>query len=653
VLLLSYQAKAEQLSARIANYDINVRLDVESKMLYGHTVLNWNNPSADVVEDLQFHMYYNAFKNSESTFMKERGIFDGILGNANDNDCRWSYTTIISMEDEYGNQLVNNMKYIQPDDGNIDDQTVLQVQLANPVEAFGSVTVEFTWEAKVPNIMPRTGYNKDYYFMVQWFPKVGVYEAEGTRGRERGGWSCHQYHSSGEYYGEFGVYQVAITLPSNYVVGASGELVHQAKEADEQTWVFHVDDVIDFGWTASPHFIVQEDQYKDTKIKYYTYPSKTHFSERYFRTIKNALAYMEEHVGPYPYSTLCIIDPPIHGIFSGAMEYPTFVSTTSFCFLPTGIKMPETLATHEFVHQYFMQMISTHEQDEPWMDEGMTTYWESRILDHFDGENSSTIDWLGIKVGNKEFNRWEYFGDKNYKIAEGSRKAREFNHGGYGSIAYNKTAMWLNTLEGIVGQDCMSAIWKSYFNRWKFKHPGGQDFIDVVNETVSKYHQKKFGENMNWFFAQVLYGTEECDYTIDEIDNNEILPKIGYLNNTEDCIAMPDENPNNAETKTYRSKVVVKRLGDMQLPIEVQINFEDGKQINESWSGFERSTEFSYTGTNKIISAEIDPEHKIDIDKNFINNSYTTAPQTKGIQKYFLRALSFIQHTMETVAFLI
>jgi len=639
-------ANAEQLSARTANYDITVRLDVEEKKLYGHTVLNWNNPSGDVVYDLQFHMYYNAFKNSESTFMRDRGIFDGILGSASDNDCRWSYTTITNIEDEFGNQLADNMKYIQPDDDNKNDQTVLQVPLATPVPPNGSVTVEFTWEAKVPNIMPRTGYNKDYYFMVQWYPKVGVYEAEGVRGRTEGAWSCHQYHSSGEYYGEFGVYQVAITVPENYVVAASGELVHQNKQAGEQTWVFHVDDVIDFAWSTSPHFTLQEEKFKNTKIKYYTYPSKEHFAPRYFRSIKNAISYMEEHVGDYPYPTLSIVDPPIHGIFSGAMEYPTFISTTGFCFLPEGIKMPETLATHEFVHQYFMQMISTHEQDEPWMDEGMTTYWEGRILDHFDGPKSATIDVMGIKIGNKEFNRWEYFDDENYKIAEGSRKAREYKHGGYGSIAYNKTAMWLYTLEGIVGKDCMAEIWKTYFNRWKFKHPNGQDFINVVNEIVPKYHNKSLGENMDWYFEQVLYGTVECDYKIARIENKETTQSYGFINNNIDCIEV------DGESNTYQSKVIIARMGEMQLPIDVKIMFEDGSHKMEKWDGKERSTEFTFVGDNKITAAQIDPEYKINLDKNFINNSYTLEPQSKGLRKYYLKALSMVQHTLETLTLL-
>ncbi|MDG2419254.1 MAG: hypothetical protein P8M17_09700, partial [Saprospiraceae bacterium] len=201
---LGFQSsKKAPLSAQIANYDIRVKLDINQKKLIAHTKLVWKNPSADTVSDLQFHLYYNAFKNSETTFFSEKGL-PSLFKTSLKDDCNWSWVEIQNMTDKYGNNLASNMHYIQPDDDNKSDQTVLRVPLPKPVLPNESIEIEFDWIGKIPKTMIRTGHNMDFYFMAQWYPKVGVYEPAGMRYAEKGGWNCHQYHSSGEYYGEFG-----------------------------------------------------------------------------------------------------------------------------------------------------------------------------------------------------------------------------------------------------------------------------------------------------------------------------------------------------------------------------------------------------------------------------------------------------------------
>jgi len=185
--------------------------------------------------------------------------------------------------------------------------------------------------------------------MVQWFPKLGVYEKAGMRYAEEDQWNCHQYHSSGEYYANFGTYDVSIKVPKGYIVGASGELAEKKETSDSTTWRYVIDDVIDFGWTASPQFVETKERWKNVEIKLLTYPEHVHCAGRYFGAVKAAFAYMDTHVGEYPYSTLTIVDPPIHGLFTGGMEYPTFISSVSFCFLPVGVRTPETLVVHEFI----------------------------------------------------------------------------------------------------------------------------------------------------------------------------------------------------------------------------------------------------------------------------------------------------------------
>lgn len=638
------------LSPRIASYDIDVTLEEVEKKLFADQTIYWKNISENPVSELQFHLYYNAFKNSESTFYNGSG---GISFANDANDCRWGWTNVLSLVDENGNELIERMEFIQPDDDNNKDQTVIRIPLEQAVEAGATVNFKMKWEAQIPNIAPRTGYNKDYHFMVQWFPKLGVYEPKGMRYATEDQWNCHQYHSSGEYYADFGNYNVKINVPKNYELGASGVLIEKTEVDDRNIWHFQANDVIDFAWTASPQFVVLKDKWRDVDLKLYCYPDHAHFAGRYFSTLKNAFEYLDENVGTYPYPSLSIVDPPIHGLFTGGMEYPMLISSLSFCFFPSGIKTPETLVVHEFVHQYFMQMIASHEQEEPWMDEGITTYYEGRILDHFYGSYESTIDVLGVKVGNAEFNRAEFLASENPKIADNTYKSRDYIHGGYGTIAYNKTAMWLKTLEGLVGLETQDAIFKRYFERWKFKHPCASDFEDVVNEVVLERHGTEFGENMTWFFDQVLRGSEACDYKLAAIYNNTKDKPTGFLENTEDCVLQSNEDVESEDRPYYESTVVIHRLGEVKLPIEVQVNFDDGTSVVEKWDGIRRSTEFNYKGTKKIISAEIDPERKIDLDSDFINNSLCVNACNTGIKKYFTKAILGIQHLMENLCFFI
>ena len=654
LLSFGFQSPSEvPMSNRVANYDMQVRLDTEQKKLFAHTKLVWKNPSADTVRDLQFHLYYNAFKNSESTFFTERGM-SAIFENQMKEDCAWSWVEIQKMTDENGNDLTAQMKYIQPDDDNAFDQTVLQVLLTHPVMPHETIEINFDWEAKIPKTMIRTGYNKDFYFMAQWFPKLGVYEPAGMRYAKKGGWNCHQYHSSGEYYADFGNYKVEMIVPDNFVIGSSGTMPHPPKNNNDntKTWTFEVEDVIDFAWGASPHFVEQTMDWKGVQIRLLTYPEHVHFKERYFFILPKALDYMEAHFGKYPYPSLTVIAPPYHGLFTGGMEYPTLFTSLNSCLLPEGIRSTEILTVHEFVHQYFMQMVASNEQEEAWMDEGITNFYEGQIMDKIFGEKSSTVDLFGVKMGNAESDRVTYFNMKNPSIAPNSLNSWEFPGGSYHTIQYSKSAVWLNTLKKILGTETFDEVMKTYFLRWKFKHPCANDFVDVVNEVVAQKYPEKFGENMNWFFQQVLYGTEICDYAVTSISNKSKNTPAGFFENVEDCTETEIlKNKNGAQL--YASNVTIQRLGSMRMPLDILVQFEDGTEVIEKWDGKETLKTFSYQKTTKVECAEIDPERKIYLDKNFLNNSLTKKPNHTGIRKYVNEFLFWMQNGMETMGMFI
>jgi len=632
------------ISPRIANYKMDVELDIDSKRLTGKTYLHWKNTGATAVDHLLFHMYYNAFRNSESTFFKERGVPEFLTKDI-DAECGWGWTHILSIQDEYGNELTD-LSYIQTDDDNQEDKTVLKVGLPSPIPAGGDLTLTYEWVAKIPKTMPRTGYNKEFYFFAQWFPKVGVYEPTGMRYATADAWNCHQYHSQGEYYSDFGNYEVSMTVPSNYVVASSGIQTGLEKESDNKTWHFKVDDVIDFTWAASPHLVKTSDKYGDTEINLYTYPDKQHLADRYIPTLKYCMQYLHQTLGEYPYPTISVVDPPIHGMYTGGMEYPTLITSLSFDIFPDGIKTAETLVVHEFIHQYFMQMIATHEVEEPWMDEGFTTYFEGRILSSYLGENTSTIDFLGMKAGNREWNRTEFF-NSNPVIASNARKSWQYKHGGYGTVSYNKTALWLETMEGLLGVQTMDEIFKTYFNRWKFKHPARQDFINVVNEITIKNHKEQFPSGMDWYLDQVLYGTGLCDYAVGSIENAKSTDKRGFFKDVDNCEKL--ENTYDG----YTSTLILNRLGEVTLPVEVKVTLDNGESSLYPWDGKERSAEIVIKGPHKIISAEIDPAKKIMLDHNLLNNLMKSKPNKGPVKSLSARLVTFFQHSLELISLLV
>ncbi len=614
ILSLVFCLSANAQAVSNSSYVMDIILDVENKKLTGKTTLDWTNTSEDDITEMYFHLYYNGFKNSESTFFKDDGGIPDFLSKDIDEVCGWGWSKINTIISENGKDLLPSLTFEQPDDSNSDDRTVFKIILDQPLAPGESVTLDIGWEAKIPKTMPRTGYNKDFYFFAQWFPKVGVYESKGIRGADKGKWNCHQYHGSGEYYADFSDYTVSMTVPKDYVVASSGQQLEHTIDEQVARWKFQVNDVIDFTWAASPHFELVEDTYKDISIKHYSYPYKSHVAPRYFNTLKFAMEFLEEHLGPYPYPTLTILDPPIHGLFTGGMEYPTLITSISFNFFPEGFRTPETLATHEYVHQYFMQMVASHEVEEPWLDEGFTTYWEARILDSL-FNNNSMICLSGVKVGTRAYNRHEFLNSEHPYIASNDLKSYEYIDGGYGTIAYNKTALWLQTLEGLIGQEVMDRIWKTYFLRWKFKHPCGRDFVDIVNEVVMETLSTEYPSGMDWFFEQTLYGTARCDYAVGSITELEPREIRGFFEDYDACEVLDSENSGK------KTRIELHRYGDMQLPVEIEVNYSDGSKSHSTWNGKGRSYSFVTQDTTSVLSVVIDPENKLYIDENVLNNS--------------------------------
>ena len=635
----------EPLSPRIVTYKIAVVLDPVQKMLTGNETLTWRNTSSDRVGELQFHLYLNGFKNTQSTFMKESG---GVNRGFELGEGGWGWTDVTSMKTADGEDLTQRIQFIHPDDANDQDQTVIRVPLSKPVLPGQTIQLQVVFKAQLPKVFARTGYYQNFFMLGQWFPKIGVYESAGQRYATHGEWNCHQFHANTEFYADYGVYDVDMTVPKEYVVGATGLPTLTKENGDgTKTVTYHAEDVHDFAWTASPSYVDLSDQWKDVKIRVLMQPQRVHQAVRYFESAKAALEYFDKHVGKYPYPNLTIVDPAYGASGAGGMEYPTLITAGSMWGIGKSVKFAELVTVHEFGHQYWYGLVGNNEFEEAWMDEGINQYYETRIMDDTYGNKSSAIDLPGIRMGDFEMTRVGYTAMRNPKISPTATHGWEFKQGEYGNLTYQKTAVFMTTLERLIGRPVMDTLMKTYFERWKFKHPSGKDFIAVVNEIVPKYHGMKFGKDLNWYFDQVLYGTDICDYELTLIENKEAPTPMGVFEKNGQRTTQSTTRAADSMRTMYDSRVVASRLGEIRLPTSVLVHFANGEEVREPWDGQSRWAEFKYHKSDKILWAKVDPDTTLVIDMNYNNNSKTTEPARAPIWKYTVKFLFWFQNILQ------
>ncbi|WP_405518264.1 M1 family aminopeptidase [Spirosoma sp. KNUC1025] len=348
---------------------------------------------------------------------------------------------------------------------------------------------------------------------------------------------------------------------------------------------------------------------------------------RYINAAKAALAYFDKHLGKYPFPNLTIVDPPLDAQGSFGMEYPTFITAGTAWFVPVGLRFPEEVVVHEFGHQYFMQLLATNEFEEAWLDEGFNQYYEGRIMDETYGARSAVVDLFGFRMGDLESSRDDYVHNDDIALGSSFGNTWQLPVGQYSMLTYTKTATWMRTLEGLVGKPVMDEIMQTYFIRWKFKHPNGQNFIDIVNELVPKRLGSKYGTDMNWFFEQALYGDNVFDYELLSIKNQ-----------------INEERP--------QTVITVRRNGDGKIPVDVLVHFKNGKERLFFWDGKARQHQFTLTENADVLWATVDPKQKIYMDTNLNNNSLTLKPSSAPAAKFATKFLFWIENWMQWLAWL-
>lgn len=613
------QAPAIQstLSDRIVAYKIDAKYDPKTHTIDGFETLTYRNQTGVPLDHFPFHLYLNAFQ-PNSTFMNE--VRWG--GGTRDNGGKWeekfgAYNNVTKLEVDGMGDLTSAMRFVQPDDGNPQDKTVMEVQLPRPVPPGAEVTFKISFKAKFGEAVARSGYKRDYVLGGQWFPKVGVWwKSSGSSPKPdpnetKPGWNCHQYHNSTEFFADYGTFDVNLTLPSDFVVGASGVQTAEKKNSDgTKTLSFRAEDVHDFAWTAAPDFTVVEDQVQlstgTVKIRALIEPGHMGSARRYISNVQGTMKKFDEWYGPYPYPQITLVDPPAGGGATGGMEYPTLITLDTSWYMPNSALLPELVTEHEFGHQYWYGMVGSNEFEDAWLDEGINSYTEVKIMDALYGRNTSFLNSRIAHAGERDVQRVQYMGRPDLDPL--SRNAWQFGgYGSYGGMTYGKTATMLVTLESLVGEETLRKALNVYFMRYRFKHPTEQDFLNTVNEVV--------GQDLTWYWQQAVYGTEVFDYRVMQASSDRT-----------DWFAKDPPKEKKGET-TYHSQVLVHRKGTFVFPVTLEVKFDNGETVREQWDGRDRWKRFEWMKKAKIVSAEIDPDHKLTLDTNLFNNSYVEERQ--------------------------
>ena len=586
------------LSQRVVAYDMDAKYNAKAHALDASETLTYHNLTGQPLDTFPFHLYLNAFQPT-STWMRE-GKREGTRGQ---DFKKWeskSYGAeeIKSFEVVGQGDFASQLQYIHPDDDNKDDRTVVQVHLLKPIPPDGYIQFKIKFHDQFPETLERTGWNRDFVLGGQWFPKVGVWW--------HGAWNCHQFHAYTEFFADFGVYDVKLTVPQYEVVGAAGIEVSSLNNADgTKTVSYHADDIHDFAWTASPHYLIYNDTFQGSmgpvKLRIMMQPGHWSQVERQARVLKESMDHFDRWYGAYPYKTLTLVDPD-PGSQAFGMEYPTFITGGTTWWEPEGLHLGSAEAIeHEFGHQYWYGMVATNEFEDAWMDEGINQYTQIKVMDSMFGASTSVLNLWGITAGERDLARVMYEGVADLDpMAKNGWQYADSNS--YAGVTYGKTAAMLLTLESVIGEDTMRQAMHTYFLRYRFTHPTKEDFLKTIEEVS--------GRDLRWYFNQAVYGTQVLDYEVLKINST---PVDWYKENLKEKKGQTE----------YISNVWIHRKGEFVLPVDVEIKFDNGDKVRQHWDGQDRWVRYAYQKKAKIESVEVDPDHKIQFDRNNFNNSRT------------------------------
>ena len=488
-------------------YNIDVTLNDKDKSLKGAETIVYKNNSPSSLEFIWFHIWPNAYKN-EST-----ALFQQIRNDTSRKEKlkNVAYGSIDGLNFKVDGKTAKTEAHPNPQ--YID---IVKVLLPTALKPGDSITISTDFNVKLPSYFSRSGYAETEFMVTQWYPKPAVFDKDG--------WHEFPYLDMGEFYSEYADYKVNITLPSSYVVGATGVLQNAdelrayktigakntsmragkptlyapVSKSETKKLTYSISNVPDFAWFADKDLVIQYDTVKLASGKVvdafsYYHNKKNTLWVNSIDYIKDATKKYSQWIGEYEYPVVQAIEGPKNNS-SGGMEYPTITLITS----PDAKK--ETLdgvITHEVGHNWFMSMLGNNERMHTWQDEGFNTFYQFRYEAEKYRSNSIFGDAIPAKIKELPADKFlaSIYGaltnvpmESAIDIPAADFKTSEE----YGLISYAKTALWLYILESQIGQEKFDKAFQAYFSEWKNKHPTPADF--------KASFEKSLGVNLDKYF---------------------------------------------------------------------------------------------------------------------------------------------------------
>jgi hypothetical protein len=634
------------LSDRVVNYAIEATLDPVKHTVDGQEKLTWRNRSKREVRAVYLHLYLNAFEGSYSTFFSEKRNFGfDFRSDVPIHDGEWGH---IQLDKVAQGDAAVPWTFVHPDGGPETDHTVVRFDLPVPVPAGASTTLDMGFHDQLPRVIARTGYFGSFHLVGQWFPKIGVLELPGERGATEPRWNVHEFHLHSEFYADYGNFDVKLTVPKAYTVGATGE---EQGEPSEQggmlTHHFVQGDVHDFAWTADNQTakpldgVYTGEGSPTVKVRVLYPPEYAASAAPALKATIDSLGYFSKTLGPYPYKTVTVVIPPYNATEAGGMEYPTFFTAEGYQEVKPGTLqefMLDFVTIHEFGHGYFYGILGSNEFEEPMLDEGLNTYWDLRMVrERGQAIHLTTPFWKRVGV-EQIILPFEYArsdaANGNPTDPTGGNSWDRFSTFGYSTV-YTRTATVMHDLEERLGKPAMEQAYKHYYALWKFRHPGIGDLQAAIAESSGQ------PEIVAAAFGQQVYDTQKLDDRVDSLSSDEVLPEQGtaladgkWSEATQEQVeksikdqreAWEKKNPDAKEGTgpfPYRTVVKLRRTG-VVVPETLVVKFADGSSETVVWNDDRRWARYIWVKPVKAVSAEIDPQHQHYLDASKLDDSRT------------------------------
>jgi hypothetical protein len=574
-LLLATQAVHAQYWQQEVNYKIDVRLDDKNHVLRAFEAFEYINHSPDQLDFIYIHLWPNAYRDGNTALGKQQY-------NGGEDQLRYGGPTMRGHIDSLDFKVNGQSAKWELDPENPD---ICKLFLSQPLNAGGRIQVSTPFRVQLPSgKVSRMGHIDQSYQITQWYPKPAVYD--------KNGWNQIPYLNQGEFYSEYGAFDVSITLPKNYVVGATGDLQTASEKefldqlaaqtaaeietkiipeeeksafpASSDAWKtirYTQSKVHDFAWFADKRFLVLKGEVtmpasgrKVISWAMFT-PKNANLWKKSIEYINDGTYYYSKWNGEYPYNQVTAVDGTISA--GGGMEYPnvTVIGNSS-----NAMEL-EIVIVHEVGHNWFYGILGSNERVHGWMDEGMNTLNEMRYMQTKYPNNTNMSDAImGTKFHLGELDHHD-MGDMTYRVTAMlgedqpiETHSAKFTNINYGGIMYMKTGLVFLYLKDYLGEEKFTAAMHAYFETWKFRHPQPED-IRAALENAS-------GKKLDWLFEDLIQTTNHIDYKL-----------------------------KNVKTGPTGTQAKIKNIGQVAGPIGVTA-FVDGKPVETVWvePGSKKST---------------------------------------------------------------